>query len=345
MKGLSLFSNIGIAETYLEDIGYEVVVANELIQQRADLYKDFYPETEVISGDITEEKTKKKIIKESKEKGVEFIMATPPCQGMSLAGKKDSSDKRNFLIYEIAPIFNKLKPKFLFLENVTTLLKLKSGNKRVLDIFYDMLNLKNYEVLEMSLNAKDYGTPQSRQRCIILIINKEYKFEIPKKQKEITLEEAIGHLPTLESGETSKIKYHNAKVHKKEHIDWLKHTPTGKSAHDNKKHYPVKPSGERIKGYKTTYKRMSWDKPAPTITMANGSVSSQNNVHPGRIKKNGQYSDARVLTLREIIILSGLPDNWEYNEYICGEETIRKLIGEGIPPHLVEAVFRGISRA
>ena len=31
---------------------------------------------------------------------------------------------------------------------------------------------------------------------------------------------------------------------------------------------------KRVKGYNTTYKRMEWDKPAPTITMANGVLSS-----------------------------------------------------------------------
>ena len=30
-KGLSLFANVGIGETYLKDIGYPIVVANELL--------------------------------------------------------------------------------------------------------------------------------------------------------------------------------------------------------------------------------------------------------------------------------------------------------------------------
>ena len=62
-------------------------------------------------------------------------------------------------------------------------------------------------------------------------------------------------------------------------------------------------NGRKIKGYNTTYKRIEWDKPAPTITMCNGGISSQNNVHPGRLQKDGTYSDARVLTLRELFIL------------------------------------------
>ena len=38
MKALSLFANIGVAEAYLEEIGINVVVANELIERRANLY-------------------------------------------------------------------------------------------------------------------------------------------------------------------------------------------------------------------------------------------------------------------------------------------------------------------
>ncbi|RTZ84821.1 MAG: hypothetical protein DSY95_05690, partial [SAR324 cluster bacterium] len=119
---------------------------------------------------------------------------------------------------------------------------------------------------------------------------------------------------------------------------FLKHTPTGKTALQNKIHYPKKENGERIKGYATTYKRIEWDKPAPTITMANGSVSSQNNVHPGRLKADGTYSDARVLTLKEIFILTGLPDDWAPPEW-ASENLIRHVIGEGVPPKLIDAIL------
>ncbi len=60
MRALSLFANIGVAEAYLDKIGVEVVLANELIKRRADLYCAIYPNTEMICGDITEEKTYKK---------------------------------------------------------------------------------------------------------------------------------------------------------------------------------------------------------------------------------------------------------------------------------------------
>ena len=55
LKGISLFASAGIGETYFKDIGIDIVVANELIERRANLYKAISPETDVICGDITDE--------------------------------------------------------------------------------------------------------------------------------------------------------------------------------------------------------------------------------------------------------------------------------------------------
>ena len=89
---------------------------------------------------------------------------------------------------------------------------------------------------------------------------------------------------------------------------------------------------------------MKWDAPAPTITTANGVLSSQCNVHPGIRKNDGTYSDARVLSLKEIIILFSLPEDWKVpGKYT--ENFIRKVIGEGVPPlwmkKIVETLISG----
>lgn len=173
-----------------------------------------------------------------------------------------------------------------------------------------------------------------------MVSEKNWKLPIAK-QKEITVFNSIGHLPSLEAGETSTIPFHNAKKHNDRHIMWMKNTPTGNTAFLNKVHYPKKETGVRITGFSTTYKRMSWDKPCPTITMANGSISSQNNVHPGRKNDDGTYSDARVLTLKEIFLLTGLPDDWTPPSF-ASENLIRQVIGEGVPPKLIQTLLKGI---
>lgn len=101
LKGVSLFASAGIGETYFKNIGIDIVVANELIERRANLYKAISPETDVICGDITDKNIFNKIIDSCPEK-VDFLLASPPCQGMSVAGKNRcqktmESDKRNYL--------------------------------------------------------------------------------------------------------------------------------------------------------------------------------------------------------------------------------------------------------
>ncbi len=210
------------------------------------------------------------------------------------------------------------------------------------NISYIKEELKEYFINYDIVDTADYGTAQTRKRAIFLI-SKVAKWEFPPKQQKISVKDAIGHLPSLESGEKSDIEFHYAKTHNDRHILWLKHTPSGKSAFDNEVYYPQKENSERIKGYATTYKRIGWDKPAPTITMANGSVSSQNNVHPGRKKDDGTYSDARVLTLKEIFVLTGLPNDWKPPKW-ASENLVRQVIGEAIPPKLIDNILKTIPK-
>ena len=122
----------------------------------------------------------------------------------------------------------------------------------------------------------------------------------------------------------------------------MKNTPTGKTAFDNKIHFPKK-DGRRIRGFKTTYKRMSWDDPAPTVTMCNGAISSQNNVHPGNHLGNGIYSDARVLSVEELSILCGIPRGFLDNlKGVISENFMRNLIGECLPPTMAKEIIKTI---
>lgn len=107
IKATSLFSNVGIAETYLEKCGIKVVVANEIIKERAKFYQQLYPSTNMITGDITNEEIFKTIVDESLKEKVDFVIATPPCQGMSVAGKMDENDPRNSLIIKVVEFLKK----------------------------------------------------------------------------------------------------------------------------------------------------------------------------------------------------------------------------------------------
>ena len=107
------------------------------------------------------------------------------------------------------------------------------------------------------------------------------------------------------------------------------------SAFMNPIYFPQKKDGTRIKGYESSYRRIRWDEPAPTITIRNDAISSQRNVHPGRLLTDGTYSDARVLTPLELMILNSLPNDWKIPDN-TPEILIRQVIGESIPPLLIK---------
>ena len=205
LKGLSLFANVGVAEAYLEDVGVDILIANELEEKRAEFYKHLYPKTNMIVGDITNEEIRKQIIEEAIKSGVDFIIATPPCQGMSVAGKLDPLDPRNQLIYFAVEVIKQVKPKFILLENVPQQLKTKiKYNEELISIpDYIKKELENdYNFnKEPLVKAMNYGVPQIRQRSIFLMSRKDMSFtwEFPEEDDSVvTLKEALWDLPSLD---------------------------------------------------------------------------------------------------------------------------------------------------
>jgi len=75
--------------------------------------------------------------------------------------------------------------------------------------------------------------------------------------------------------------------------------------------------------------------------MNNGSISSQNNVHPGTKLNKGTYSDARVLTILELLRLTGLPDDWNIPDW-ASENFVRQVIGESFPPKFAAKLLETI---
>lgn len=373
LKGVSLFANIGVAEAYFKEIGINVCVANELIKRRAKLYSEIYQETEVVEGDFTDvdifNKIKSKAIKEK----VDFIMATPPCQGMSTAGRQDKNDKRNDLIIPTIKFIKELNTKYVLIENVPQFLKTtviyKNNEINILELINKELG-SNYTINSSIIDTKDYKVPQSRKRAIITMTRNDIKKEwkLPKKHDSlVTLENTIGNIPTIDpfikdvsekellqifpnfyirKEKALKIsKWNIPPIHIKRQVIAMMHTPTGKSAFENEIHKPKKENGDLIKGYKNTYKRQNWNTPGYAITMDNRKISSQDNVHPGRQIKNCKgriYSDPRTLTLYELMKVMSLPDDWPIPEN-TSEAFIRRVIGEGIPPLFIKQLFQEIA--
>lgn len=345
IKGVSLFSSSGIGEYYFKNAGIEIKVANELLPKRAQLYSYFYKSCQMICGDITNKEVFDKVNEAIKKNDCKFLIATPPCQGMSTLGKKEYiTDKRNYLFNYAIDIIKNNDFDYIFFENVPKFIEIRfpydDGKYTILDILNKEFS-KYYIIESFVLNAMDYGVPQSRPRSFIKMYKKGLLWTNPEPMQKITLRECIGDLPSLESGQDSGIKWHYAKKHNEREILAAKHTLEGHSAIANTFFYPKKKNGERIKGFHNTYKRMKWDEPAPTRAMNNGNMGGTNNIHPGRLLKDGTVSDARVLTLRELFIVSSLPADMDLPDW-CTDSLIRTVIGEAIPPLFSYNFIKGI---
>lgn len=374
-KILSLFANIGVAEAMLKDVGISVAIANEIIERRAKLYQEIYPETNMICGDINDKNTYSTIIDLSKKNGVDIILATPPCQGMSTAGQQQDEDYRNFLLLPTIDAIKDLSPKYAVIENVPNFINTSinyNGSKMLLIDIVKLELADKYKISINVINTEKYGVPQSRERMIILLTRNDIKntWTIPKEDESIvTLHDAIGWIPSIDPFvkdlspkefkehfplyEERKEKalaispWNKPPVHVYRQVKTMQYTPTGKSAFDNPpEHRPIKDDGTFVKGYHNTYSRQKWDAPAYTITMDNRKISSQGNVHPGRLigkDKNGEdvYSDARALTLYELMRIMSIPDDWPLPQN-TDEAFLRRIIGEGIPPLFVKKLFNNI---
>ncbi len=368
LRGLSLFANVGIAEAYFPKMGVDIRVANELLPERARFYSDVYKDTHMICGDITDDNLRSQIIEEAIAKNVNFVMATPPCQGMSRVGKMEEFDVRNQLIYYAVDVIKRLKPEYVLIENVTTILKTKISVDGEVMIIPDYLvrELGNDYIFnkETKVKAMYYSIPQMRLRNIYLLVRKDKKvvWEFPKHTPIVNLKDAIGDLPSVdpELREGMKLtlekfpdfekkkkaalkvsKWHRPPVHSWKLVECMMHTPSNESATSNPVFYPKKNNGERVKAHYNQYRRLSWDTPSRCLTQNNGVISSLACVHPGRPYKNGSeilYSDPRVFTIYEIMIISSLPLDWPIPDW-ANESLIRKVIGEGIPSRLIKVIM------
>lgn len=377
-NALSLFSSAGVAEAYFEKHGICVKVAAELLPERASFYQHLYPKSKMMQGDITDSAFFNRVISEAKKEKCEFLIATPPCQGMSTAGKQKKDDPRNRLIIQVVEAINRLKPKFVMIENVPEILltKIEINNEwiKIDDYLKESLGTDYYFNLNNVVNAMNYGVAQSRERCVYLLARKDTQihWEFPEPLDYITtMRDAIGSLPSLDPDVTDitederlrlfpeyykkreeglKVsKWHYPPRHKYRHVIAMMHTPEGCSAWANEIYYPTLADGTKSKGYKNTYKRQWWDKPAYTVTKYTSRIGSQENGHPGYelVHSDNEeeriWSDARVLSIFELMRVTSLPDDWNIPEK-ASSNVIREILGEGVPPRLLEYALIELER-
>ena len=376
---ISLFSCAGVGCFGFKKAGFECIATNELIERRLNVQK-FNKKCKFESGyicdDITTEETKKKIFTEIKrwEKlgndRVDVLVATPPCQGMSVANHKKTKNEieRNSLVVESIQLIQKINPRFFIFENVAAFMKTgctapDGSVKAIGDVIEEELSEK-YIIVSRILNFKNYGSNSSRTRTVVIGISKEMAEYIapielyPTYVEEKTLKQVLSDMPKLEWGEICPSDFFHAfRTYPEEMRCWIHHLKEGESAFDNEDilKYPHKVvDGKIIPNIKKNgdkYTRQYWNKVAPCIHTRNDQLASQNTIHP---------EEDRVFSIRELMKMMTIPDEFKWVDkslkdlnalpekskkaLLKKEEIkIRQSIGEAVPTEIFYQIACNIS--
>lgn len=354
IKVVSLFSGGGLDLGFKQE-GYDIVWAIDNNANAVATYKKNLND-HIVLGDIN-------AIDLDTIPCADVVIGGPPCQSFSLAGKRNVEDARGQLVWRYIEIIEHLQPKAFVFENVTGLLSAKNSKKEyIIDLLKKAFGDIGYKLTTRVMNAADYGIPQRRKRVIIVGLRNEEEFKFPEVthnetgiglKKYVSVEEALGDLPTAIIGENDKVRYSIApqndyqKMMRFENGDEVsEHFISKLSELDKYIISYVKPGGnymdiptnvnsERIRrlqregGHTTCYGRLSPDKPSYTINTYFNRPNVGCNIH---------YSEQRLITVREALRLQSFPDDYEI---VSSSKQGRNLIvGNAVPPMLAKIIAK-----
>ena len=351
---IELFAGAGGMGTGFIKEGFNIIVANDILEDCAKTYVINHPNTKYIVKDISQI-TSKDLLANTKytKNDIDIIIGGPPCQGFSTLGKRFIDDPRNRLFKEYVRIVEDINPKIFVMENVVGILTMEQGKvlENILSSFYKI----GYKVEYKILNSAEYGVPQIRERVIFIGTRLNIDINFPKKTHSfikndethtvITLAEAIGDLPINDIEEIKEYKTkpqneyqsmirnnnktitnHKPSIHSEKATKMMKYIPEGKSVWEVNLPEELRPTS----GYGNTYARLDSKIPGMTITRNFSCISSSRCIHP--------FAN-RGLTIREAARIQSFPDTYIFK----GAKTSMQLqIGNAVPPVLAQNIAKKI---
>lgn len=336
LSAVSLFAGCGGFSLGFSAAGFAVKGYVEIGDNLRRIYRANFPSSIELGTDITGVTDAALAQMATTLGNVDVIVGGPPCQGFSLAGKRDVEDPRNALFKHYLRFVDALRPKVAFMENVRVLTSMKSPDGALVkDLIAREFRQHGYRIESFEVNASSYGVPQHRERVVFVATRNDLNIRpsIPAATHGASSDlfsslepyrcfgDASSDLPYIESGGTSADPLHVGVHHPDHVIKWLWDVPEGASAHDNLEASMRPPSG-----YNTTYKRQVWLAPAATVQTTFGMISGSNNVHP---------IATRALTIREATRVQSFPDEYQF---IGSLGDMRTGIGNAVPPLLANAL-------
>jgi len=283
---------------------------------------------------------------------VDLIAGGPPCQGFSLAGRRNSSDPRNQLSEQYIKMVKIISPKYLVLENVRGFnAKFKDLEGKTEKQPYSMvvkakLEKLGYKIFTDYVHSEKYGVPQKRTRFIMIGIRKDIlnvdvspfeileslRFDFLKKKKlptrPISVRAAISDLEHA----GSNIIYHsgNANTGFKKLDYVLPEQLTTFQKAMRKGINGSKPNGLRIARHRdTTVEKFKYiqkvcrpglgltNEQKEVIGMKKQVISVLDPTQPSRTLTTLpddllHYSEPRILTVRENARIQSFPDDFNF---------------------------------
>ncbi len=373
---ISLFSAAGVGCHGFSMEGYHCIATNEIIGRRLDVQRYNHKcelDSGYITGDITLEETKSRIYQEIEvwnKRGndrVDVVIATPPCQGISVINhKKNTGDiNRNSLVIESVEIVKKIRPRLFLFENVQAFQKtfcVTKENKivRIGDFIRDTLG-SDYIISGRVVNFMNYGSNSSRTRTLVIGIDKGYRNTftpydlLPIFRKEKSLRDVIGNnlFSPLEWGEIcAEDFYHAFRTYDPAMREWIHDLKEGESAFDNadplKRPHRIVDGKivENVKKNRDKYTRQKWDRFVQCVHTRNDQLAAQNTLHP---------VEDRVFSIRELMEMMTIPHDFRWVDasldvlnslseeekrkvYRENEINIRQCIGEAVPTEIMRQI-------
>ena len=307
---VDLFSGAGGITQGFWQAGYKPVASVELVPIASATHVRNFPNCPHFCGDIREFSPAEWLLKTDTSE-VQVVVGGPPCQGFSVAGRRDPNDERNRLFMEFVRVVREVKPWYVVMENVPGILTMKDG--LVKSAIIEEFSNAGYPNMSVAiLESAEYGVPQIRPRAIFIANRFGLPNPYPKAQLKVTeyspIESAISDLPAYSP--IPEIN-HEWTRHSKEFMDRISKVPPGGSLYDT---------------FADAFKRQYPGVPAMTVKENHGGT----HIHPHL---------NRVISAREMARLQTFPDSFIF------EGPMKKAmwqIGNAVPPRLAECIALGL---
>lgn len=322
-KSIDLFAGIGgIRLGFEKAFGkqIETVFVSEWDEHAQKTYRANFKDNFDIAGDITK-------IDESDVPSFDICLAGFPCQAFSMAGKRQGFNDdykglcRGTLFLDVARICEEHKPDVIFCENVKGLVIHDRGRTlQIIKKTFEDLGYKVFTNDDKTLNSKDFGVPQNRERIYIVAFRNNIapeKFDFPQKTDDTKrISDIIEEKPVSSKYYLSDVYLETLRQHKARH---------------------------EAKGNGFGYEIRAWDDVAGAIVC--GGMGRERNLiidkrqkdltpvtHiKGEINKEG----VRKMTPREWARLQGFPDTFKLE---LADTHLYKQFGNSVTVPVIEAI-------